>query len=96
MLRLLRVFAGVSMIAVVLACSRPREDSGYGSGAEGAAKQDVVKQTVPVGYSRIPSSANQLHFRNQARSISTRRHCRIRSRPSNPTGIILPGTASLP
>ena len=53
MLRLLRVFAGVSMIAVVLACSRPREDSGYGSGAEGAAKQDVVKQTVPVG---IPGS----------------------------------------
>jgi hypothetical protein len=48
MLRLLRVVAVVSMIPVVLSCSRSREDSGYGPGAEGATKKEVVKQTAPT------------------------------------------------
>jgi len=36
------------MIAVVLACSKSKEDSGYGSSAEGTAPKEVVKQLAPA------------------------------------------------
>ena len=48
MFRLLRVFAVVSLIALVLACSRSREASGYGSDAGRGGKKVVVKQAAPA------------------------------------------------